>query len=81
MKGVSIYLKKKSFGNGNTRDLWDGISEASGQNIPKIMDPWTLKIGFPVLTVKEVAGGKIEVRQDRFLSTGDVKPEENETIW
>ncbi|KAL7413267.1 putative AAP1-alanine/arginine aminopeptidase [Mrakia frigida] len=81
VKGVSIYLKKKSFGNGNTRDLWDGISEASGQNIPKIMDPWTLKIGFPVLTVKEIEGGKIEVRQDRFLSTGDVKPEENETIW
>ena len=45
------------------------------------MAPWTLNIGFPVLTVKEVEGGKVSVRQDRFLSTGDVKEEENKTIW
>lgn len=50
VKGVSIYLKEKAFGNGNTRDLWNGIQKASGQDIPKIMDAWTLKIGFPVLS-------------------------------
>ena len=43
-------------------------------------DPWIRKIGFPVLTVVEEPG-QIGVRQSRFLSTGDVKPEEDRTVW
>lgn len=43
-------------------------------------DPWIRKIGFPVVTVAEEPG-QISVRQNRFLSTGDVKPEEDETVW
>ena len=31
LKGVSIYLKKHLFSNSVTRDLWDGIAEASGE--------------------------------------------------
>lgn len=38
------------------------------------------QIGYPVLTVKETDSG-IVVRQDRFLDTGDVKEDENQTIW
>lgn len=43
-------------------------------------DPWIRKIGFPVVTVAEESG-QINVRQNRFLSTGDAKPEEDETTW
>ena len=43
-------------------------------------DPWIRKIGFPVITVAEEPN-QISVRQMRFLSTGDVKPEEDETTW
>lgn len=43
-------------------------------------DNWIRKIGFPVLTVAEEPG-QIAVRQSRFLSTGDVKPEEDQTLW
>lgn len=41
---------------------------------------WVKVIGFPVLTVTE-APGEITVSQSRFLSTGDVKPEEDEHTW
>jgi len=44
------------------------------------MDPWIRKIGFPVVTVAEEPG-QIGVRQSRFLLTGDVKPEEDQTTW
>lgn len=44
------------------------------------MDPWIRKIGYPVLTVAEELG-QIGVRQSRFLSTGDVQSQEDETIW
>lgn len=30
LKGVSIYLKKHLYANSVTKDLWDGIAEASG---------------------------------------------------
>lgn len=38
------------------------------------------KIGFPVLTVAEEPG-QIGIQQSRFLTTGDVKAEEDETTW
>lgn len=80
LKGVSIYLKNKLYGNSVTTDLWQGISEATGIDIPQVMDNWVIKIGFPVLTVTETADG-IRVRQDRFLETGKGQGADNETIW
>ncbi|KAG9049074.1 Aminopeptidase 2 mitochondrial [Tulasnella sp. UAMH 9824] len=80
LRGVSIYLSQHLYGNSVTRDLWKGIGEASGLDIPKMMDNWILKIGYPVVTVKE-SGDSIAVRQDRFLSTGDPSEKENETLW
>ncbi|KEZ46188.1 putative Aminopeptidase [Scedosporium apiospermum] len=81
LKGVSNYLKKHAYGNAKTSALWQALSEASGQDVNALMDPWISKIGHPVLSVKEPSPGEITVRQSRFLATGDVKPEEDETIW
>ncbi|GAA95801.1 uncharacterized protein L969DRAFT_94837 [Mixia osmundae IAM 14324] len=80
LKGVSIYLKAHLYGNSQTKDLWAGIAESSGLDVAKIMSNWTLKTGFPVINVEETSTG-ITVRQNRFLSTGDPTPEEDETIW
>ena len=62
------------------------VSSKTSPSSPKIIywlafkDPWIRKIGFPVVTVAEEPG-QISVRQNRFLSTGDAKPEEDETTW
>jgi aminopeptidase 2 len=80
LKGVSIYLKKHLYANSVTNDLWEGIGEATGIDIPKIMENWISKMGYPVLTVTESQAG-IRVRQDRFLESGPAEPKENETIW
>lgn len=80
IKGVSDYLKTHAYGNATTNDLWSALSKASNQNVNSFMDPWIRKIGYPVVTVAEEPG-QISVRQTRFLSSGDVKPEEDETIW
>jgi aminopeptidase N len=80
LKGVSNYLKAHAYGNATTNDLWSALSQASGQDVNALMDPWIRKIGFPVLTVGEEPS-QIGVRQSRYLSTGDVKPEEDTTIW
>ncbi|EFP74548.2 Aminopeptidase 2 mitochondrial [Puccinia graminis f. sp. tritici] len=80
LHGVSLYLKAHLYGNGTTKDLWAGITKATGEDINKIMSNWTGKVGFPVLTVAEESDG-LKVSQKRFLSTGDPKPEEDETLW
>jgi len=80
LKGVSIYLKRRLYGNSVTNDLWEGISSATGMDITQLMDNWVSKIGFPVLTVTETST-EILVRQDRFVETGYADPKDNETIW
>ncbi|KAG7109061.1 Alanine/arginine aminopeptidase like protein [Verticillium longisporum] len=74
LKGVSNYLKKHQYGNAKTEALWSALSEASGKDVNKLMGPWISKIGHPVLTVAEQPN-QISIKQSRFLSTGDVKPE------
>ncbi|KAH6885724.1 peptidase family M1-domain-containing protein [Thelonectria olida] len=80
LKGVSNYLKAHAYGNAKTTALWQALSEASGKDVPKLMDPWISKIGHPVVTVAEEPG-QISIKQSRFLSTGDVKPEDDTTTW
>lgn len=80
LKGVSNYLKGHTYSNATTQDLWSALSQASGQDVNALMEPWILKIGFPVLSVTEQTN-QISIKQSRFLSTGDVKAEEDTTTW
>ncbi|KAI6006003.1 hypothetical protein EDD15DRAFT_2215318 [Pisolithus albus] len=80
LKGVSTYLKKHLYANTITKDLWDGISESTGINVPELMDNWITRTGFPILSVTESKDG-IRVRQDRFLETGPAEEKDNQTIW
>lgn len=80
LEGVRQYLKKHAYGNTETGDLWAALAAASGKPVSEVMGVWTKKIGFPVLTVAE-NGSTAKVTQNRYLSTGDVKPEEDETIY
>ena len=80
LRGVSDYLSAHEYGNATTNDLWAALSKASGKDVNTFMDTWIRKIGFPILTVAEEPG-QIGIQQKRFLSTGDVKPEEDDVLW
>ena len=86
-RGIAAYLKKHSYGNTETHDLWDALEEAcqkaaaeSGKAEPEpvrlIMDKWVFTPGHPVL---EVSGDKgaitFKQRPFKFLSTDD------KTLW
>jgi aminopeptidase 2 len=86
-KGVSNYLKKHAYGNARTVDLWQALSEVSGNNITEMMYSWTREVGYPVISIigesydtekKELT---LELTQQRFLGAGDVKPEEDRVSW
>ena len=82
LEGIRRYLKKHAYGNTKTEDLWAALSDASGKPVEKIMNVWTKYVGYPVVTVTENEGSNtIHVKQNRFLRTGDVKPEEDKTLY
>ncbi|RDW77149.1 hypothetical protein BP6252_05202 [Coleophoma cylindrospora] len=82
MEGIRQYLKKHAYGNTQTGDLWAALSAASGKDVEKVMDIWTKHVGYPVIAVTENEGDKsIHLKQNRFLRTADVKPEEDEVLY
>ncbi|KAJ9313871.1 hypothetical protein DTO271D3_5759 [Paecilomyces variotii] len=82
IQGVRDYIKKHAYGNTQTGDLWAALAKASGKPVESVMDIWTKNVGFPVVTVSEnPTKSTINVKQNRFLRTGDVRPEEDKTIY
>ncbi|KIW94428.1 uncharacterized protein Z519_04404 [Cladophialophora bantiana CBS 173.52] len=82
IEGVRRYIKKHAWGNTQTGDLWNALGEASGKDVAHMMDIWTKNIGYPVITVTEnEKDATITVKQNRFLRTGDVKPEEDKVLY
>jgi aminopeptidase 2 len=85
--GVRNYLKKHAYGNARTVDLWSALSDVSNQDIGKMMYSWTRDVGYPVISVvnEEYNEAKNEltltISQERFLSSGQLKPEDDQVIW
>ncbi|KFM08295.1 Aminopeptidase N, partial [Aptenodytes forsteri] len=70
-KGLQSYLHTFAYGSTTYTDLWSHLQKAVMENnvslpnsISKIMDRWTLQMGFPVVTVNTLTG---TVRQNHFL--------------
>jgi aminopeptidase 2 len=82
IRGVQNYIAKHAYGNTQTGDLWAALADASGKPVEEVMDVWTKNVGFPVVQVTENASaGTLHIKQNRFLRTADVKPEEDQTIY
>jgi puromycin-sensitive aminopeptidase len=75
--GVAAYLRKHSYANTETGDLWAALDDASGEPVGEIMDTWILQGGYPVIDATKVGGG-IEVSQRRFLLLPD---ETDQSEW
>lgn len=82
--GISNYLKKHSYKNTETHDLWDALEEACtelGLDVPvrDIMDAWVFTPGHPVVEVAEGdSPGTVVLTQSpfQFLEGGDA-----DTTW
>jgi len=82
LEGIRRYLKKHAYGNTTTGDLWAALSDASGKDVERVADIWTKNVGYPVLTVTEDSkDSAVHVKQNRFLRTADVKPEEDRVLY
>lgn len=82
--GMRSYLKKHRYSNAKTIDLWNSLSTASKKSVADMMDAWTTKIGYPLLSVSsKIENDKLnlKVTQNRFLCCGKVAIEDDQTIW
>jgi puromycin-sensitive aminopeptidase len=51
--GIRHYLRKHSYGNTRTTDLWDAIEEVSGAPVRDVMNTWILQGGYPLVTLRD----------------------------
>ncbi len=77
--GLRYYLKKHSYGNTDTKDLWDAMEEASEKPVKAFMDAWTTRPGFPLLRVN-IENDSVSLAQERFF-TNPVHNKLEESIW
>ena len=76
-EGVGNYLRRHSYGNTVTADLWAGLDGASDWPVGEIMDTWILQGGYPQIDAA-LAGGTLRLSQRRFLAIPD---ETDQTLW
>lgn len=77
-KGLEHYLKKHSYGNTESHDLWIAWEQVADKPIADFMDAWTKQAGYPLLSVI-VNDDNISLTQDRFYL--NPKAEKEVPIW
>ncbi|KAG0056888.1 hypothetical protein BGZ89_001986 [Linnemannia elongata] len=81
LKGIRKFMMRYMWGNANTDDLWMTLAEECQADVPEFMRRWTRQTGYPFLTITEIDESTIMVRQSLFLSTGDIREDEDDFIW
>lgn len=79
-KGLQIYLKKHKYSNASTLDLWEALETASGKNVKKIMENWTGKPGYPLVSILD-KNNKLKLTQVRFFSSPLSANEDDNALW
>lgn len=80
-EGLQYYMKKHKYENTHTVDLWSAFEKVSKKPVKKIMQNWTGKMGYPLLTTKENKNG-FSITQERFFSSRISKKQNKEnTLW
>eukprot|EP01132_Coremiostelium_polycephalum_P001267 gene1267-1596_t len=79
-KGLTHYLKKHSYKNTNTEDLWESLSIISGKDVKQFLDSFTKYSGYPVISFKSTSTpGKFELTQKKFKLHGEDSNED--PLW
>ncbi len=75
--GIRAYLKKYSYNNSDTKDLYSVLEEVSGLPVSNFMSSWTGQSGYPILDIDSNAKQLI-FNQQRFVMDNSVK---DSALW
>eukprot|EP01133_Synstelium_polycarpum_P017368 gene17368-20721_t len=77
--GLNHYLKKFSYQNTNTDDLWESISLQAGSNVKEFIDTFTKVTGYPVISfLKTDTPGTYKLTQKKFKYSEELP---SDPIW
>jgi len=66
--GIVHYLKKFSYKNTDTDDLWNSIENETNHPVNQIMNSWIFQKGYPLISVEYGKNKKeIKISQNKFL--------------
>lgn len=72
--GIAHYLKKHSYGNAETTDLWDALEHTSGEPVRALMDTWIFQGGHPIVEVDTGSSNQqlmLKQRAFKYIDQGD----------
>jgi aminopeptidase N len=69
-KGVLAYLREHEDGNATGDDLWRALSKASGKDVSSVLRSFLDQPGVPLVAATPLSGGRVRLRQSRFLNAG-----------
>ena len=78
--GLRVYLDRHQYHNAEASDLWQALSEVSGKNIERFMQPWISQAGHPVVMIEAQDDARVHLSQERFLSNPKEKADPT-TLW
>ena len=64
--GMRLYFSRHANGSTTTADLWQALEDSSGKKVRAMAAGWTEQPGFPLVHVRSVGDGEIELSQERF---------------
>lgn len=67
--GIRDYLRKYSYGNADSSNLWEELDRHSDINISSIMEEWVVSAGHPIIFAEE-DGERIKLKQRTFFLSG-----------
>lgn len=80
-KGLQYYLGKHKYGNAKTGDLWDALEQVSKKPVGKMMQNWTGKPGYPLVSA-HFRNKKLELSQKRYFSSPiSANKSKDSTVW
>ncbi|XP_070545825.1 aminopeptidase N-like isoform X2 [Ptychodera flava] len=78
-EGLTLFLNEQSYKAATSDDLWDALTRADmgkkDTDVKKVMDTWTLQMGYPVVTIKRTSTTTATAEQKHFLIDPDAKVE------
>lgn len=76
-KGLKQYFQKHAYQNTVADDLWECLSDASGQDVSLLMNTWIRQSGYPIVHVSQT-GTEYLLEQEQFF-IGQHEP--SDKLW
>ncbi|RWS16647.1 uncharacterized protein B4U79_07384 [Dinothrombium tinctorium] len=71
-EAFTVFLKRHEYGNAKTNDFLKILEEISEIRVEKVISPWLLQRGYPMIEVSEENSSSLKLSQQMFLNNGQL---------